>query len=142
MTPHPHPTSPEFLPVKKSRSFAGPSSSSFYGVATITKSTTLLLWSGHNHQVDYFVAMERPQSSSRLLCCYGAATITKSTTLLLWSGHNHRVDYFVAMVRAEYVCVAIIHRALTWTTGSLTCAQMLMHAIAHGGVQTPKESLH
>ena len=35
-----------------------------------------------------------------------------------------------------------IHRTLTWTSGSLTCAQMLMHAIAHGGVRTPEESLH
>ena len=32
--------------------------------------------------------------------------------------------------------VSMIHQTLTWTTGSLTCAQMLMHAIAHGGVQT------
>ena len=29
--------------------------------------------------------------------------------------------------------VSIIHRTLTWTIGSRTCAQMLMHAIAHGG---------
>ena len=40
------------------------------------------------------------------------------------------------MVPAGYVCVAIIRQTLTWTTGSLTCAQMLKHAIAHGGVQT------
>ena len=33
--------------------------------------------------------------------------------------------------------VSIIHPTLTWTTGSLTCAQMLMLAIAHGGVRTP-----
>ena len=33
--------------------------------------------------------------------------------------------------------VSIIHRTLTWTTGSLTCAQILMHAIAHGGIRTP-----
>ena len=32
--------------------------------------------------------------------------------------------------------VSIIHQTLTWTTGSLTRAQVLMHAIAHGGVQT------
>ena len=37
---------------------------------------------------------------------------------------------------ACWVFVSIIHRTLTWTTGSLTCAQMLMHAIAHGGVRT------
>ena len=36
--------------------------------------------------------------------------------------------------------VPIIHRTVTWTTGSSPCAQMLMHAIEHGGVRTPKES--
>ena len=43
------------------------------------------------------------------------------------------------MVRAGYVCVAIIHRTLTWSRGSLACAQMLMHAI-WGCTDT--ESLH
>ena len=33
--------------------------------------------------------------------------------------------------------VSIIHQTLTWTTGSLTCAQMLMYAIAHRGARTP-----
>ena len=33
--------------------------------------------------------------------------------------------------------VSITHRTLTWTIWSSTCAQMLMHAIAHGGVRTP-----
>ena len=32
--------------------------------------------------------------------------------------------------------VSIIHQTLTWTRGSLTCTQMLMHVIAHEGVQT------
>ena len=32
--------------------------------------------------------------------------------------------------------VSIIRRTLTWTTRSLACAQMLMHAIAHGVVRT------
>ena len=36
-------------------------------------------------------------------------------------------------VHAGCFIVSIIHQTLTWTTGSLTCAQMLMHAIAHGG---------
>ena len=40
------------------------------------------------------------------------------------------------------VCVAIIHRTLTWTARSLSSARMLMQAIAHGGVRTPKESVH
>ena len=38
--------------------------------------------------------------------------------------------------------VSIIHQTLTWTTGSLMCAPMLMHAIAHGAVRTPSESLN
>ena len=40
----------------------------------------------------------------------------------------------IKLVCTGYVCVAIIHRSLTRTTGSLSCAQMLMHAISHGGV--------
>ena len=39
-------------------------------------------------------------------------------------------------VHAGCFSVSIIHRTLTWTTGSLTCAQMLMHVIAHEGVRT------
>ena len=31
-----------------------------------------------------------------------------------------------------FFSVSIIHRTLTRTTGSLTCAQIFMHAIAHG----------
>ena len=30
--------------------------------------------------------------------------------------------------------VSIIHQILAWTTGALTCTQMLMHATAHGGI--------
>ena len=41
------------------------------------------------------------------------------------------------MVHAGCYSVSIIHRTLAGTTGSLTCAQMLMYATAHGGVQTP-----
>ena len=39
-------------------------------------------------------------------------------------------------VHAGCFSVSIIHQTLTKTTGSLTCAQMLMHAIAHEGVRT------
>ena len=35
-------------------------------------------------------------------------------------------------VHAWCFSVSMIHRSLTWTTGSLTCAQMLMHAVAYG----------
>ena len=35
-------------------------------------------------------------------------------------------------VHAGCLSVSIIHRTLTWTTGSLTCAQMLMYVVAHG----------
>ena len=34
-------------------------------------------------------------------------------------------------VHAGCFSVSIIHRTLTWTTGTLRCAQMLMHAVAH-----------
>ena len=40
-------------------------------------------------------------------------------------------------VHAECFSVSMIYQTLTWTTGSLTCAQTLMHAIAHGDVRTP-----
>ena len=40
-------------------------------------------------------------------------------------------------VHAECFSASMFHRTLTWTTGSLTCAQMLMHAVAHGGVRAP-----
>ena len=39
-------------------------------------------------------------------------------------------------IHAGCLSVSIIHRTLTLTTRSLTCAQMLMHAIAHGDVLT------
>ena len=37
-------------------------------------------------------------------------------------------------VYAGCFSVSIIHWPLTWTTGSLTCTQMLMHAVAQRGV--------
>ena len=37
-------------------------------------------------------------------------------------------------VHAGYFSVSIIHQTPTWAISSLTCAQMLMHATAHGGV--------
>ena len=40
-------------------------------------------------------------------------------------------------VHAGCVSVPIIHQTRTWTTWSLTRAQVLMHATAHGGVRTP-----
>ena len=45
-------------------------------------------------------------------------------------------------VRAACFSVSIIHRTLTWTTGSLESAHMLMHAIAHESARTTSESLH
>ena len=45
-------------------------------------------------------------------------------------------------IHAGCFSVFRIHRTLTWTTGSLRWTQMLMHAIAHGGVRTPQERLH
>ena len=45
------------------------------------------------------------------------------------------------MMPAGYVCGATIHRTLTWTTGSLLCAQMLMQCdCAWGCADTERES--
>ena len=38
--------------------------------------------------------------------------------------------------------VSLIHRTPTWSTGYLTCVQMLMRAIAHRGVRALAESWH
>ena len=38
-----------------------------------------------------------------------------------------------------FFSASIIHRTLTWTTWSLTCAQMLTYAITRGGVRTPRK---
>ena len=70
----------------------------------------------HPYCNSMLIALERPQSSSWL--------------------------FLSLMVHAGYVCVAIIHRPLALTTGSLLCAQILMHAITHRGVPTPKENMH
>ena len=43
------------------------------------------------------------------------------------------------MVHAGCFSIFIIHRTPTWTTGSLTCMQMLMHVIAQGGAHTIRE---
>ena len=45
-------------------------------------------------------------------------------------------------VHAGCFNISIIHQTLTWTTGSLMCAQMLMHMVAHRDVWTSWESLH
>ena len=37
----------------------------------------------------------------------------------------------------DFFRASVIHRTLTWTIGSLTCARVLMHAIAHGDVRSP-----
>ena len=97
----------------------------------------------------------RPPSSSSLF--RWATTIIKliifvaySACLVCWCCHNppnSDMDYRISIVRTDVnACdctrgCTIIHRTLTWTTGSLSGAQMLMQAIAHGGVRTPKESL-
>ena len=47
-----------------------------------------------------------------------------------------------ATVHAWRSSVFVTHRTLTWFTRSLTCAQMLMHAIAHGVYGHTWESLH
>ena len=59
-----------------------------------------------------------------------------------WATTIIKLMILALMVLAGDVCAAIIHRTLTWTTGSLSCAQISKHATALGGVRTPKECLH
>ena len=69
------------------------------------------------------------------LCC-------NSELIVLEQPQSSTGLFLSLVVCAGYVCVAIIHWTLTWTKGSLSCTQMLMQAIAHGGALTLKESLH
>ena len=41
------------------------------------------------------------------------------------------------LLHAWCFSVSITYRTLTWTTGSLTCAPMLLHVITHMDVRTP-----
>ena len=56
--------------------------------------------------------------------------------LPLWKGDAANSHATQPTVHTACFGVSIIHQTLTWTTGSLMCIQMLMHAIAHGGVRT------
>ena len=47
-----------------------------------------------------------------------------------------RVALFKLRAMLGVLSVSIIHRTLIWTTGSLMCEQMLVHAIARGGLRT------
>ena len=45
------------------------------------------------------------------------------------------------VVNVGCLSVSIIHPTLAWTSGSLTCVQMLTCEVAHGSVRTPQESV-
>ena len=90
----------------------------------------------------------KPQNSSKSTKLVSTLFCPCTTVLLQWD-FSHGKFGFLSLekascdshatqptVHAGCFSVSIIHRTLTWTTGSLTCAQMLMHAIAHGGVRT------
>ena len=57
---------------------------------------------------------------------------------LLCPGENQPRQSRAAQPTVHAGCFSVskIHRTLTWTTGSLMCAQILMHAIAHRSVRT------
>ena len=56
--------------------------------------------------------------------------------LFLWESQLQQSCAIQPTEHAGCLSVSINHWTLTWTTGSITCAQMLMHANAHRGVQT------
>ena len=60
----------------------------------------------------------------------------KIRVAITWESKLQQSSATQLVMHARCVHIFIIHRSLTWTTGSLTCAQELMHAIAHVGVRT------
>ena len=56
----------------------------------------------------------------------------KFRLLSLWKASCDRVVLPNLWVYAGYFSVSIIHQTLTWTTGSVMCAQILTHTIAQG----------
>ena len=74
----------------------------------------------------YFLQLYCPNGSSPLenLDCFpqGKPAVTESC-----------YPTYDAPVQAWCFSVSIIHQTLAWTTGSLTCVQMLMYANAQGG---------
>ena len=69
-------------------------------------------------------------------CCQWALLNVKISTLLFPFTVQKYIYHPVSKVHAESVRVSIIHRTLTWTTGSLTCARDQ----SHGGGHTDSES--
>ena len=55
------------------------------------------------------------------------------------SGENQLRQSRATQPKVHAGCLndSIIHQTLTLATGAFTCAQILMHAIAHGGVRKP-----
>ena len=54
-----------------------------------------------------------------------------------WETQLHQSRAAQPTVHAGCFSVQIIHRTLIWTTESVTCAHMLIHAIVLGCVGTP-----
>ena len=54
----------------------------------------------------------------------------------LWESQLQQSRTTQPTVHAGCLIVSIIHQNLTWTTGPLMCAQMLLHAVACRGVRT------
>ena len=65
------------------------------------------------------------------LAYFGSMLVLKAL-LFYFYNWNVPLEFLQSTVYAGCFSVSITHRTLTWTTGSLTCAQMLKHVIAHG----------
>ena len=100
-----------------------------------------------------------PVVGGRAKPCYAVAVSAETSGLCLFRSYDRVVHWdfphgkFGSFSPGKALCsaqptllagwfsVSTILRTLTRTTESLTCAQPLMHAVAHGGVRTPEESL-
>ena len=96
-------------------------------IQRIGKGFILFYWNNSNNTKWVYCPIEN-SSMGNWGCFYGECQLQQS-----------RVTQ--PTMHAGYFPFSITHRTQTWTliwlTGSLTCAQLLMYAIAYGGLWTP-----
>ena len=101
-------------------------------VTTVTSATSTLLQHGHINYITF-----------TLYNCIVQMEFLPREIRVAFRGESQLRQSRATQPTMHAGCsgVSIIHRTLTWTTGSFTCSQMLMYAIAHEGcTDTVRES--
>ena len=114
-------------------------------------------WSMPNLRDEIFIQLSRQTTDNKkewVFCTFKNKFLLVTTVLSQWDFSHGKFRLpsrgkpavtsctTQPTVHAGCFSISIIHRTLIWTKGSLTCTQMQMHAIAHGGVWTPQVCLH